>query len=75
MAEHGYDFQLCSRDEPILGSATRFSRVSDTRYSVVTSLPKPSIKKNLNSNSFTGAHIYMYESKLTYIDAQGPIYL
>ena len=35
-----------TRAEPILGSATRFGRVSDTRY-----------------------------SKLTYIEAQGPIYL
>ena len=57
----------------LLGSA-EYQLLGNTRYSVVTSLPKPSIeKKVLNNNSFTRAHIY--ESKLTYIEAQGPIYL
>src|SRR6218665_2189689 len=41
-----------SRAEPILGSVTRFGRVSDTRYSVVTSLPIPSIKKKFLEQHF-----------------------
>ena len=55
----------------LLGSA-EYLILGNTRYSVVTSLP--SIKNFfLNNISFIWADIY--ESKLTYIEAQGHIYL
>ena len=66
------------RAEPILGSATRFGRVLAIRQYSVLGRHKPAEteywKKILNNYSFTWA-IHIYESKLTYIEAQGPIYL
>ena len=54
----------------------RFGRVSATQQYSVLCRHKPAETeywKNLNNNSFIWAHIY--ESKLTYVEAQGPIYL
>jgi len=45
-----------------------YQTLGNIRYSDITSLLKPSINF-FNNNSF------IYESKLTYIEAQGPIYL
>jgi len=64
--------------EPILGSATRFGRVSATRQYSVLGRHKPAETEYwifLNNNSFTWAHTY--ESKLTYmyVEAQRIIYL
>ena len=61
------------RAEPILGSA-EYQLLGNTRHSVVTSLPKPSIKQKTFEQQFI--HLsYKSTCKLTYIEAQGPIYL
>jgi len=56
----------------LLGSA-EYQLLGNTRYSVVTSLPKPCIEKLL----WTTIHSpeLTPESKLTYIEAHVPIYL